>query len=43
MRKNEKIIWPIILLRENGNIYVLMANLDTERYFSSLFIENFSL
>uniref|UniRef100_A0A1I8MYA6 Nuclear pore complex protein Nup88 n=1 Tax=Musca domestica TaxID=7370 RepID=A0A1I8MYA6_MUSDO len=27
----EKIEWPIVILRENGNIYVLMSGLDTER------------
>ncbi|XP_037808228.1 nuclear pore complex protein Nup88 [Lucilia sericata] len=29
--KAEKIEWPIVILRENGNIYVLMSGLDTDR------------
>ncbi|KAM7349949.1 nuclear pore complex protein Nup88 isoform 2-T2 [Cochliomyia hominivorax] len=29
--KPEKIEWPIVILRENGNIYVLMSGLDTDR------------
>lgn len=30
-RNNERIEWPIIVLRENGNIYVLMAGLDSHK------------
>ncbi|XP_059222368.1 nuclear pore complex protein Nup88 isoform X2 [Stomoxys calcitrans] len=30
-KNQEKIEWPIVILRENGNIYVLMSGLDTER------------
>lgn len=29
--KPMKIQWPLVILRENGNIYVLMAGLDTEK------------
>ncbi|KAL9873203.1 nuclear pore complex protein Nup88 [Glossina fuscipes fuscipes] len=29
--KPKKIQWPLVILRENGNIYVLMAGLDTEK------------
>ncbi|TMW54168.1 hypothetical protein DOY81_000752 [Sarcophaga bullata] len=29
--KSEKIEWPVVILRENGNIYVLMSGLDTDR------------
>ncbi|XP_075154824.1 nuclear pore complex protein Nup88 isoform X2 [Haematobia irritans] len=30
-KSQEKIEWPIVILRENGNIYVLMSGLDTDR------------
>ncbi|XP_055913972.1 nuclear pore complex protein Nup88 [Eupeodes corollae] len=28
---NEKVEWPIVVLRENGNIYVLCAGIDSEK------------
>uniref|UniRef100_A0A1A9W7V8 Nuclear pore complex protein Nup88 n=1 Tax=Glossina brevipalpis TaxID=37001 RepID=A0A1A9W7V8_9MUSC len=30
-RKPKQIQWPLVILRENGNIYVLMAALNTEK------------
>ncbi|XP_034487774.1 nuclear pore complex protein Nup88 [Drosophila innubila] len=28
--KKEKVEWPIVILRENGNIYILLAGIDSE-------------
>ncbi|XP_055844635.1 nuclear pore complex protein Nup88 [Episyrphus balteatus] len=28
---NEKVEWPIVVLRENGNIYILCAGIDSEK------------
>lgn len=32
IKSPEKIEWPIVILRGNGNIYILCAGIDTERY-----------
>ncbi|KAH8353841.1 hypothetical protein KR084_006532 [Drosophila pseudotakahashii] len=29
--KQERIEWPVVVLRENGNIYILMTGLDSEK------------
>ncbi|XP_053951323.1 nuclear pore complex protein Nup88 [Anastrepha ludens] len=31
IQNSERIEWPIVVLRENGNIYVLMAGLDSQK------------